>query len=71
MSIVEIGSEFAGHTIEAVAGRGGMGVVYRADLALDRPVALKLIAAELAQDDAFRERFKRESRLAASIDTPT
>jgi DNA-binding beta-propeller fold protein YncE len=46
-----------------------MGVVYRAtELALDRPVALKLIAPELAGDDSFRERFLRESRLAASID---
>src|SRR5262245_1812491 len=48
-----------------------MGVVYRAtELALDRPVALKLIAPELAGDAAFRERFLRESRLAASIDHP-
>jgi serine/threonine-protein kinase len=46
-----------------------MGVVYRAtELALDRPVALKLIAPELAGDASFRERFLRESRLAASID---
>jgi serine/threonine protein kinase len=52
-----------------VVGRGGMGVVYRAtELALDRPVALKLIAPELAGDASFRERFLRESRLAASID---
>jgi Protein kinase domain len=48
-----------------------MGVVYRAtELALDRPVALKLIAPELAGDAVFRERFLRESRLAASIDHP-
>src|SRR5215203_1813965 len=48
-----------------------MGVVYRAtELALDRPVALKLIAPEFAGDDSFRERFLRESRLAASIDHP-
>src|SRR4051794_22068680 len=48
-----------------------MGVVYRAtQLALDRPVALKVIAPEAADDDAFRERFQRESRLAASIDHP-
>jgi len=65
----DVGTQFAGYRIEAVVGRGGMGVVYRAtELALDRPVALKLIAPELAGDDSFRERFLRESRLAASID---
>ena len=65
----EVGTQFAGYRIEDVVGRGGMGVVYRAtELALDRPVALKLIAPELAGDDSFRERFLRESRLAASID---
>jgi serine/threonine-protein kinase len=48
-----------------------MGVVYRArDLALDRNVALKLLAPELAEDVRFRERFLRESRLAASLDHP-
>ncbi len=56
------GSTFAGYRIEGVAGRGGMGVVYRpTQLALDRLVALKLIAPELASDDSFRERFKSES----------
>jgi len=65
------GDEFAGHRILGVAGRGGMGVVYRAQqLDLDRPVALKLIAPQLAEDTAFRERFARESRAAASIDHP-
>jgi DNA-binding beta-propeller fold protein YncE len=65
----ELGTQFAGYRIEGVVGRGGMGVVYRAtELALDRPVALKLIAPELAGDASFRERFLRESRLAASID---
>jgi serine/threonine protein kinase len=48
-----------------------MGVVYCAhDLALDRKVALKLLAPELAEDVRFRERFLRESRLAASLDHP-
>jgi YVTN family beta-propeller protein len=65
------GDEFAGHRILGVAGRGGMGVVYRAlQLDLERPVALKLIAPQLAEDAAFRERFGRESRAAASIDHP-
>jgi hypothetical protein len=49
-----------------------MGVVYRAtDLSLARPVALKLIAPEFAQDPGFRERFLKEPRLAASLDHPS
>src|SRR5262245_16063613 len=65
---VGIGSEFAGYRLEDEVGRGGMGVVYRAtELGLDRPVALKLIAPELAGDAAFRERFLRESRLAGAV----
>ena len=65
------GGVVAGHRIEAVAGRGGMGVVYRArQLSLDRVVALKVIAPALMQDDAMRRRFLRESRVAASIDHP-
>jgi hypothetical protein len=67
----EPGDVFAGHRIEGVAGRGGMGVVYRAiQIDLDRPVALKVIAQHLAQDEAFRERFVAESRTAAAIDHP-
>ncbi len=67
----ETGSLLAGYRIDGVAGRGGMGVVYRAtELGLDRPVALKLIAPELAGDASFRDRFLRESRLAASLDHP-
>jgi serine/threonine-protein kinase len=65
------GEQFAGCRIEAVAGRGGMGVVYRAtELRLGRPVALKLLAGERAADPDFRERFQRESRMAAAIDHP-
>src|SRR5947209_9085541 len=65
------GSIFAGCRLEGIAGRGGMGVVFRAtQLALQRPVALKAIAPELAADEAYRERFQRESHLAASIDHP-
>ena len=64
-------STFAGCRIEAVAGRGGMGVVYRAtQLGLDRAVALKLVAPERAADANFRARFERESRVAAAIEHP-
>jgi hypothetical protein len=48
-----------------------MGVVYRAtDLALDRHVAVKLIAPALADDPDFRRRFVSESKVAASLDHP-
>lgn len=64
-----VGSTLAGYRIESVLGRGGMGAVYLAeDPRLGRKVALKLPAPELADDPAFRERFLRESRLAASLD---
>ena len=66
-----IGSVIAGHRIERLVGRGGMGVVYAAvDVALDRTVALKLIAPELAAEPGFRGRFMAESRIAASLDHP-
>ncbi|MGH3111527.1 MAG: protein kinase domain-containing protein [Gaiellaceae bacterium] len=66
-----LGAELAGYRIEALLGRGGMSVVYLAvDLALGRKVALKLLAPELSEDRRFRERFRLESRLAASIDHP-
>jgi len=66
-----IGSTLAGYRIEALIARGGMGVVYRAtQVALERPVALKVISRELAGQAGFRERFLRESRLAARLDHP-
>ena len=71
MADLHPGDVFAGHRIEGLAGRGGMGVVYRAtELTLDRVVALKLIAPSLAGDPDFRARFLRESRAAASIEHP-
>ena len=71
MTDVLEGAHIAGCRIETVAGRGGMGIVYRAtQLSLGRPVALKLIAPEHAADAGFRERFQRESRMAAAIDHP-
>jgi YVTN family beta-propeller protein len=71
MAELVAGSVFAGYQIDGVAGEGGMGRVYRAtEIALARPVALKLIAEDFAGDRRFRERFQRESMLAASIDHP-
>src|SRR3954453_19394376 len=62
------GEEFAGHRIEGVLGRGGMGVVYRVtDLRLNRAVALKVITPALSADEDFRRRFQRESQPAASV----
>jgi YVTN family beta-propeller protein len=71
MGDIAIGSTLAGYRIDAQIARGGMGVVYRAThLGLDRPVALKVIARELADREGFRERFLRESRLAARLEHP-
>ena len=66
-----VGSKIAGYRLEEQIGRGGMAVVFRAhDLRLDRRVALKILAPELARDEAFRQRFIRESRAAAAVDHP-
>jgi ABC-type branched-subunit amino acid transport system substrate-binding protein/DNA-binding beta-propeller fold protein YncE len=70
-SVIGPGSTFAGYQVESLVGRGGMGVVFRAiDLSLERPVALKLIAPDLAEDERFRARFLKEPRLAASLEHP-
>ena len=66
-----VGTELGGYRIERVIGRGGMSSVYLAHhVRLERRVALKLLAPELADSERFRDRFLRESRLAASIDHP-
>src|ERR1700754_2750103 len=71
MSDLGPGSSFADHEIVAVAGRGGMGVVYRArHVPLKREVALKVIAPEHSTDPEFRSRFQRECEAAASIQHP-
>ena len=71
MSELVLASTFANCRIEGVAGRGGMGVVYRAtQLPLGRAVALKVVAPERSADATFHARFERETRLAAAIDHP-
>ncbi|MEW2299489.1 serine/threonine-protein kinase [Streptomyces sp. NPDC006655] len=64
-------TRIAGYEVQGEIGRGGMAVVYRArDLRLDRTVALKLLAPEMARNDTFRRRFTHESRVAAALDHP-
>jgi serine/threonine-protein kinase len=71
ISEIRPGVEIGGYRIEALIARGGMGLVFRAtDLELGRTAAVKVLAPELAADEQFRNRFLRESRLAAAIDHP-
>src|SRR5689334_12458437 len=66
-----IGATFAEHVIRGVAGRGGMGIVYRAmHVPLKREVALKVIAPGAHADEEFRARFRNEFEAAASIQHP-
>ncbi|HEY7727878.1 MAG TPA: serine/threonine-protein kinase, partial [Candidatus Eisenbacteria bacterium] len=59
------------HRVERELGRGGMGVVYLGrDTRLDRPVALKSLPDELAQDPERLARFEREARILASLSHP-
>ena len=63
------GTTISGYRVDGVLGEGGMGSVYRAtQLSLNRTVALKILAAELSEDAAFRERFRREGLVQAAID---
>jgi serine/threonine protein kinase len=65
------GSVVGGYRIDELIGRGGMGLVYRAtNVALNRIYALKVLAPGLAEDEQFRQRFKRETRIAASLRHP-
>ena len=65
------GSELGEYRIEALIGRGGMGIVYLAERPrLGSKVALKLLSAELAADERFRDRFVRESQMASALDHP-
>lgn len=71
MGSVSVGETFGGYRIDGVVGRGGMGVIYRAtELRPTRVVALKVVAAEFTAEVTFRERFLRESQIAASIEHP-
>lgn len=60
------------YELEGVVGRGGMAEVYRArDLRLDRIVAVKTLRTDLARDQTFQARFRREAQSAASLNNPS
>jgi ABC-type transport system substrate-binding protein/tRNA A-37 threonylcarbamoyl transferase component Bud32 len=68
---VRAGTVIAGFRVKSLIGEGAMGTVYLAEeVANGRRVALKLLAPELARDERFRQRFLRESQIAASLDDP-
>jgi serine/threonine-protein kinase len=65
------GTPFGQYRLVELLGRGGMGEVWRAfDTVTDRIVALKVLPAHLANDDTFKERFRREARAAAGLYEP-
>jgi ABC-type transport system substrate-binding protein/class 3 adenylate cyclase/tRNA A-37 threonylcarbamoyl transferase component Bud32 len=71
VSELAAGSALAGFRVERLVGHGSSGSVYAAvELSLQRRVALKVLLPELAADERFRERFLRESRIAASLEHP-
>jgi len=68
MTRAELGKDYR---IEKELGRGGMAVVYRGvEIALERPVAIKVVPPDSANVGQAAERFKREAKLAASLDHP-
>src|SRR5262249_13422220 len=60
------------YELDGIVGRGGMAEVYRArDLRLDRIVAVKTLREDLARDQTFQARFRREAQSAASLNHPS
>jgi len=67
-----LGKELKHFKIEKLLGRGGMGVVYRArDVRLDRPVALKVLRADLTANPDRRRRFLQEAKAASTVTHPS
>jgi serine/threonine protein kinase len=65
------GSSFGQYQLLNLLGQGGMGQVFRAyDATTDRVVALKVLPSHLAEDQVFQQRFRREARIAASLNDP-
>ena len=64
-------TSFGQYRLVDLLGRGGMGEVWRAhDTGLNREVALKVLPADLVDDDSFVERFRREAHAAAGLNAP-
>jgi serine/threonine protein kinase len=62
---------FGQYQLLSLIGRGGMGEVWRAfDSATQRVVALKVLPPHLGDDETFKERFRREARVAAALYEP-
>jgi hypothetical protein len=60
------------YELDGILGRGGVGVVYRArDLRLDRLVAIRTLREDLARDQTFQARFRRQGQSAASLNDPS
>ena len=71
LPVARVGTEVAGYRVETLLARSAMSAVYRAEHPrLGTKVALKLLAADLSSSEAFRERFLRESRIAATLNHP-
>lgn len=70
-TVEELNAQFPQLEIQRLVGRGGMGAIFQArQTALDRDVALKLIAREFSADAAFVERFEREAKALAKLSHP-
>jgi serine/threonine protein kinase len=70
-SPAELAAHFPALEVLELVGRGGMGFVYRArHRTLERNVALKLLASDVAQRPGFAERFAREARVLAALNHP-
>ncbi|MFL5828727.1 MAG: serine/threonine-protein kinase [Solirubrobacteraceae bacterium] len=65
-----VGTRFGEYQITALIGVGGMGKVYRATGSDGTPVALKIVKDDLARDETFRRRFRREARIAQTVHNP-
>ncbi|HZA13556.1 MAG TPA: protein kinase, partial [Myxococcaceae bacterium] len=60
-----------GYRLESLLGRGGMGEVHKAtQLSLNRTVAVKILATELAKDPSFIARFEKEAAALATLSHP-